>query len=240
MNPEEYEKMRRLEDHYWWFVARRTLCIELWRRHAPRGLVLDVGCGTGAVAQELSRETDVVGLDFTHLALRHAQGRGLTRLIQADGAKLPVRDASVAGVVALDIFEHIEDDTAAFAEAARVLQPGGVLVLSVPAYKWLWGPHDVALHHFRRHTRRSVRRQLVAAGLEPVLVSYSVFWLFPLALAERLVGKFRRGPARASLPPVPGGLNRALVALMAAEGRALRTVRWPWGSSVVAVARRPG
>ena len=143
MNPEEYEKMRRLEDHYWWFVARRTLCIELWRRHAPRGLVLDVGCGTGAVAQELSRETDVVGLDFTHLALRHAQGRGLTRLIQADGAKLPVRDASVAGVVALDIFEHIEDDTAAFAEAARVLQPGGVLVLSVPAYKWLWGPHDV-------------------------------------------------------------------------------------------------
>jgi ubiquinone/menaquinone biosynthesis C-methylase UbiE len=239
VNPEEYDKMRRLEDHYWWFVARRTLCIELWRRHAPRGLVLDVGCGTGAVAQELSHEAEVVGLDYTHLALRHAQGRGLTRLIQADGARLPVRDASVAGVVALDIFEHIEDDTAAFAEAARVLQPGGVLVLSVPAYRWLWGPHDVALHHFRRHTRGTVRRQLVAAGLEPVLVSYSVFWLFPLVLAERLVGKFRRGPARASLPPVPGGLNRALVALMAAEGRALRTVRWPWGSSVVAVARRP-
>lgn len=239
MNPDEYTKMRQLEDHYWWFVSRRRLALDLWRRFAPSGVVLDLGCGTGAVGAEIARSSAVVGLDFTRLALRHASERGLRSLVQGDGARLPFRSGSFSAVVALDIFEHIENHEAAFAEAARVLRPGGVLVLSVPAYRWLWGPHDVALHHFRRYTRSWVSRSLTQAGLEPVVVSYSVFFLFPVVILERLWGKLRRGPARASLPPVSSLGNRLLVRLMAWEARGVVHPGWPWGSSVVAVARKP-
>jgi SAM-dependent methyltransferase len=239
VNPDEYIKMRQLEDHYWWFVSRRRLALDLWRRYAPTGVVLDLGCGTGAVAEEIARSSEVVGLDFTRLALNHAADRGLRSLVQGDGARLPFRAESFSAIVALDIFEHIENHESAFAEAARVLRPGGVLVLSVPAYRWLWGPHDVALHHFRRYTRSWVRRSVAQAGLEPVTVSYSVFLLFPVVILERLWGKFRRGPARSSLPPVSSFSNWLLVRLMAWEARGVVSPGWPWGSSVVAVARKP-
>ena len=87
---------------------------------------------------------------MSELALAYCAQRGLDHLVQGDGAKMPIASGSVDAIIGLDIFEHIEDDVAAFREAYRILRPGGALVLSVPAFKSLWGPHDVALMHFRR------------------------------------------------------------------------------------------
>ena len=232
--------MFELEDRYWWFVARRRLALKLLRRaiKVASPSVLDLGCGTGAVLAALNDWAWPVGADMSRVALDLAKTRSSFALIQADGVALPLADTCLDAVIGLDVFEHIEDDAAALVECARALRPGGVLVLSVPAFRSLWGPHDVALHHFRRYRRREVRERLEAAGLTPERLSYSVFFLFPVVMLVRLLEKARPGPAQASLPSVPEWLNAGLIGLGRVEGALISQFPLPWGSSVVAVARK--
>jgi len=234
--------MHDLEDHYWWFVGRRKLALDLLVKYCPDSetKVLDLGCGTGVVSKEMQCFGSTVGLDFSVQALDFCQERGLPRLVQGDAQKLPFSDNTFGAMTSLDVFEHLPDDENSFRESCRVLQPGGILVLSVPAFMSLWGPHDVALHHFRRYRRAEVKRKLEAAGFEVVRLSYSVFLLFPIVVITRLGEKLKRGPARASLPPVPKWLNKFLIWIQAIEAGLIVTVgNLPWGSSVVAVARKP-
>jgi SAM-dependent methyltransferase len=243
VNPDEYRRMFELESHYWWFIARRRLAFRLLRLAlsgvaGPR--ILDLGCGTGAFDIELGEYGEPIGADMSRLALDFARTRGKFGLVQADGSALPFKNTSFDAAIGLDVFEHIEDDLAAMKECARILRPGGVLVLTVPAFRTLWGPHDVALHHFRRYRRREVRDRLLAAGLTPIRLSYSVFFLFPVVLLVRLFEKGRKGPAEASLPTVPKWLNSLLVSLGGVEAALISLLALPWGSSVVAVARKPG
>lgn len=233
--------MRELEDHYWWFVGRRLLALQLLRMHsATQPMVLDLGCGTGAVSHAMDEFARTSGLDFNLKALAYCRDRGLKNLTQGDAQRLPYQIESFDAVTALDVFEHLKDDETAFDEVFRILRPGGVLVLSVPAFKTLWGPHDVALHHFRRYRRSEVSRKLEDAGFEIVKNSYSVFFLFPLVALSRLVEKLKHGPAKASLPIFPKWLNRLLIGIQSAEANLIvKSMNLPWGSSVVAVARKP-
>ncbi len=243
MNEGEYEKMYRLEGHYWWFVGRRSLALSLFDRHFRRsadGCVLDLGCGTGAVLQELQCRAKPVGLDMSDQALAFSRSRGLERLVRGRGEAMPFRSGAFAGAIALDVFEHIEDDEAAFREVFRAIRPGGILVLSVPAFRSLWGPHDVALMHHRRYRKSEVEARLRGAGFEVVKLGYSVFFLFPVVVVWRFFEKRKRGPATASLVSVPKPVNSFLIALQGVEARLIGSVSLPWGSSVVAVARRPG
>lgn len=241
MNRDEYLKMRELEDHYWWFVARRRLALRLLRSHVAteNPKILDLGCGTGAVLAELIQWSQATGLDFSDLAIQMCKERGLDHLVEGDAQALPFADCEFDAIVALDIFEHVSDDVKAFSEAARVLKPGGKLVLSVPAYRWLWGPHDIALHHFRRYTRSQVRRVLEQAGLESTISGYSVFLLFPFVALSRPLEKLKRGPAKASLPHLPKSVNNLLVKVMHWEQSLVSSGKAPWGSSVIAVATKP-
>ncbi|HSI72822.1 MAG TPA: class I SAM-dependent methyltransferase [Fimbriimonas sp.] len=251
MNREEYTKMFELEDQYWWFVGRRRLALDLLQA-APHpqplspggergvGSILDIGCGTGVVSRELQKRGRVLSLDMSDLALGYCRQRGLTECVRGDGTRLPLRGGQFDAIVGLDIFEHIEDDLAAFRECFRVLEPGGVLVLSVPAFASLWGPHDVALHHFRRYRKAEMKKKLESAGFRVERCSYSVFFLFPVVVLTRIIEKGRTGPARASLPPVPRWLNSALIWLQQVEATLIASWKLdlPWGSSVVVVARK--
>jgi SAM-dependent methyltransferase len=246
MEPDQYDKMRRLEDTYWWFVGRRALVRTLLDDRAARGAsYLDLGCGTGAMSQELAERGTVTSLDFEHAALAYCRTRGLSRLVQASAETLPFPEDRFDVVTALDVIEHLDDDAAAANEIRRVLKPGGIAVVSVPAFRFLWSEHDVALHHRRRYRIGELRDLLRRAGLEVEHASYVMTALFPAVAAVRLVqkalGSDRKPPeaAKTTHPDVTGPLNGALAGLLRAEAQVVRRVSLPFGVSLAAVAKKP-
>lgn len=240
MQTEEYAKMRSLEDRYWWFVARRELALDLVDRHLPaQGKILDIGCGTGAVLEQLQKRSWAGGVDFSPHALQFSEERGLANLTLGDAQALPYEADQFDLTISLDTIEHVPDDERALREIYRTLKPGGTFIMNVPAFRWLWGPHDVALMHFRRYTRREVADKLAKAGFEVERVNYSVFFLFPIVVLKRLSEKFATGEPEVKLPQVSDSLNQKLIQLMRREANLSHRLLFPWGSSVVAIARKP-
>lgn len=248
MNPEEYERMYALEDWYWWFVARREAAIRFLLDYAPKqtGLdILDAGCGTGAMLDRLSaiQDATVVGLDISTQALGFTHGRGHHWLLGGDLSDLPLQPSSFDAVTALDVIEHLEDDAKAVRHLAQCLRVGGVLVASVPAFSFLWSPHDEALHHHRRYVRGEFRRLLQGAGLEVVKSTYLLTALFPIAAAlrvgQRLLFRKRDEPPRTNLVHVSPLINRCLTGIQGLELGLARRCSLPFGLSILAVARRP-
>lgn len=232
--------MHAMEGHYWWFVARRQLAFDLLESAMPKGgRILDVGCGTGAVMVELQKLGPCYGIDFSVHALEFSAKRSSEGLALANAEEIPFASESFDAVVSLDTIEHVKNDSAAIREIARVLKPGGVFIMNVPAFKWLWGPHDVALMHQRRYTARQVSNLLRSQGFHLTKLSYSVFLLFPVVVLMRMFERRKRGPAEVRLPAVSDLWNDRLIRLMETEGKLLKSSSLPWGSSVVAVARKP-
>lgn len=252
MKHEEYERMYRFEDRYWWFIARRHLILTLLGRHySPDGRlrILDIGCGTGAMLDELAPFGQVVGADFSPEALQFCVARGVrASLSRADVRRLPFADASFDVVTAMDIIEHIDDDKAAASEIFRVLKPGGRLLVSVPAFPSLWSEHDEALHHYRRYTSPRLKDLFQRVGLSVDKLSYTVTSLFPLIWAYRqinnLIGSLlpkRRvgGEKKANLVPFVAPVNAALLGLSRWETGLVSRLDLPFGVSVVCAARKP-
>jgi len=231
--------MYELEDQYWWFVARRELAIQFLSQVAPKNaLILDVGCGTGKGQEAFGSLGTVYGVDFSQDALTFCHERGLERIARANAEALPIQSEKFDVVVTLDTIEHVPDDYKAISEIARVLKPGGHLLINVPAYQWLWGPHDVALMHYRRYSRTQVRKLLVSNGFVIERLSYHIFFLFPLVALSRFMSKFKKGEPDAKLPNLPKFVESFFKVVQMAEAAIIARSNLPWGSSIVAVARK--
>ena len=248
MKHEEYERMYRFEDRYWWFIARRHLITSLLETHYPRNgrqQILDIGCGTGAMLDELAPFGTVIGADFAPEALQFCVTRGVgADLTRADVRRLPFADASFDVVTAMDIIEHIDDDKAASCEIFRVLKPGGRLLVTVPAFPSLWSEHDEALHHFRRYTAPRLKDLFQRVGLSVDKLSYTVTTLFPAIWIFRQVSNLlpkRRagGEKKANLVNFADPVNTALLALSQWETRLVHQLNLPVGVSVVCIAQKP-
>ncbi|MBS1727234.1 MAG: class I SAM-dependent methyltransferase [Armatimonadetes bacterium] len=239
MQSAEYARMYELEDRYWWFVARRELALQFLAQVAPaNATILDVGCGTGKGQDAFGSLGTVYGVDFSQDALEFCHQRGLSRIARADAQALPLQSNSFDVVVTLDTIEHVPDDQKAIAEIARVLKPGGHILINVPAYQWLWGPHDVALMHHRRYSRTQVRKLLEANGFQIERLTYHIFFLFPLVAISRFLSKFRKGEPDAKLPNLPRFVEGIFSLFQRAEAAIIVRSNLPWGSSIVAVARK--
>lgn len=245
MEPGEYRRLFELEDHYWWFLAKRALVQSLLARHAPGppALAIDIGCGTGGILQAVAaRGGRWWGMDRSDLALAFCRKRGLTGLVQASAEALPFPSGSSDLLLCLDVLYHrgVQDDRTVLAECFRVLRPGGTVVITDSALPWLRGPHDEAVHTRKRY-RLGELCALVEAGRFRVLRrSYTSCLILPLTAAYRLGRRYAPGQApRADIPAVPRPLGRALAAVMAVERWLLGWTDLPIGSSVVVVARKP-
>jgi SAM-dependent methyltransferase len=238
----EYQVMHAQEMSHWWFRGRRRVLLDLIRR-ASRGIarprILDYGCGTGGNTDAYTPLGAVVGIEPNADAVAMAHARGTARFCRGSGTELPFKAGAFDVAVASDVLEHIEDDLGAVREIARVLRPGGALVVSVPAHPWLFGDHDAALMHFRRYTRDNLRRALSDGGLQVEWMSYWNSALFPAVAAYRLLAP-RRGTngVRSHTGIEPGLANEPLAGVLALEARLLRYTRLPWGLSLLAIGRR--
>jgi len=249
MNEREYALMRRVEDSYWWYVVlRESVAVEVKALLAGRtdGRILDAGCGTGGMMEALRRENPrwkLCGLDSSSKAIGHTRERGFQDLTQGSVDALPYEGASFDVVISLDVlyFEGV-DETRAMGEFQRVLKPGGVLVLNLPAFDFLRGRHDVAVKGVRRYTPARLRELLAQSGMEALRVHCWNLWLFVPILCWRLLSRvpMARGSAAAKsdLSMPPAFLNSALTAIARLDMALCRAISSPLGTSVQAVARK--
>ena len=247
MEAAEYQRMADAEERHFWFRGSRTV-IFTWLDVAladlaagtasPPITLLDVGAGTGGTLAAIASRFNGLsasGVEISPIALALARQRGADVTAGAL-PDLPVHSHSVDIALALDVFEHVEDDIAAMRDVRRVLRPGGRLIATVPALAWLWSEHDVALHHYRRYDRNLLVERLRMAGFVVRRVSYyNAALLAPIA-AVRLAARLRRGPARAArsdLAPLPAWINEPLAALFGAERFVLARMALPLGASLI-------
>jgi SAM-dependent methyltransferase len=237
MDSELIRAESRLQGEGWWFRGKADIVRSLLPPPSGNASVLDVGCGWGAIASVLRPWGRVLGVDRSEAACEEAERRGV-EVVRGSAESLPVESGSMDIVLATDVLEHLDDDVAAARELQRVLKPGGLALVTVPAYKWLFGAHDRALEHRRRYTKQTIRSAIEAGGLEPERITHFNTLLLPLGLPARLAR--RRGTARAeSAHQAPGPLNGFLYRVFRSERALLRRIDLPVGLSI-AVLARPG
>ena len=233
----EYDYMDVLEAELWWY---RALHARLLRALAPvRGRVLDAGCGTGGLLHALAAtrpDLAAVGVEAEPRAASRARAKSGAPVARGSLNCLPFCPASFDAVVAADVLCHARvEPTAALASLQQALRPGGLLVVNMPAYRWLLSSHDRRVHNTRRMAARTLRRLLASAGFDAIDTRYWNGLLLPLMIAQR---KFRMPPAAASdVRRVSPWLDPMFHAVTELE-------RWlpfrlPAGGSVLATARRP-
>ncbi|MDF7812728.1 class I SAM-dependent methyltransferase [Hymenobacter sp. YC55] len=242
----EYEiKYHQIEENYWWFQARRDMVFRLVQDlQLPRNAaILEIGCSGGPLLQRLrsSGYTDLTGIDVSEAGIAVAQQRGIPNVWCMDGTHLTFPDASFDLVVASDVLEHIEDEGQALREWARVLRPGGRLLVFVPAFQFLWGKHDEVNQHFRRYTAAQLTARVRASGLQINRSSYwNVSLFFPATIVrilKRLTSTSNR-PAKDDLFAAPPLVNTLLTAFLKAENRVLQAIDAPVGVSVFTLATK--
>ncbi|MBI4313641.1 MAG: class I SAM-dependent methyltransferase [Candidatus Omnitrophica bacterium] len=248
MQPHLYEELFKQEQTHWWHVGKRERILGLLRRFCgPSGgswKALDAGCGTGGFLQLLSQRGEAVGMDHEPQALEFCRRRGVGNLIQHELAQYPwpVQDKSFDLVTALDVVEHVEDDAGFAREMHRILKPGGVAVVSVPSFQWMWSYWDEWLGHKRRYIRGELMELMEKAGFEVVWSSYAecatLLAIAPLRWMKQRRVKQGREVASDNAPPHPI-VNQTLLGYERIENQWLRWGRLPWGTSVVAVGVKP-
>ena len=245
MDPAAYIEMADVESRHWWFTGRRAIIISVIERlqlpHNAR--ILEIGCGTGGNLDMLAAFGKVSAFDTEEsarvIAARKTRGVHDIRAGHCPD-RIPFEDERFDLICMFDVLEHVEHDVATLAAVHSLLAENGRLLLTIPAYQWLYGIHDRFLHHHRRYSSREIREKIRACGFRLARLSHFNTLLFPLAavvrLMERLLGS--KAVAGSRIPPAP--INGLLRNIFIAERVWLRHFNLPYGISLLCVLEKPG
>ena len=250
-DPHHFDTLAEVEGRHFWFVARRELILEAMRRSVPdlgTRPMFDVGCGSGGLAAFLAAGGVRLSgaCDAYPEALWIASRRLEVPVLLVDEGRLPPLGSGQPMIGLFDVLEHIDDDAGTLAWVAEALEPGGYLVLTVPAHPCLYNDLDRSARHRRRYRRRELAVKLAAAGLRVRLLTH---FMAPLALPILLVSWSEAARRRLGRPPLASPVGArlrvrpfpdfALGLVLSLERRLLRLGSLPFGSSLMAVAERP-
>ncbi len=245
MDSTAYDKTDELENRYWWYIGRRFVFDKILDRYygnKPESTIADIGCGTGGNIPTLQNHGQVVGLDISEKALDYCRSKGYanTHLMPSEIPNTGLENESVDLITMFDVLEHIKDDHEALAEYYRALKPGGMIFLTVPAFKLLWSELDEHLHHFRRYKKGELKLKLEQTGFEIIKLSYLFFFTFPLVFFYRVIGNFqeKRFHPQFTYTEFPKPINWLLISFSKIESFLLRFINLPFGSSVICLARK--
>ncbi len=240
-NEAEIARLAAADGRSWWIRGRRSLIAAVVGRYAKGptpGTIGDLGCGAGAMSEVLKKYGRVIGIDRSPLSVQLCRTKGYAALILGTVEQLPLNTGSLVLASMTDVLEHIQDDEGVIRECARVLRPGGILVLTVPAFPWLYSEHDRALGHFRRYAPRQLVELLRRNGFEVERITHFNTTLLPAVVLLRLFRSLRRRTMLQADPlNLPGALNNLARAILAAERYALQVIDLPLGVSLLCVAR---
>lgn len=235
-----YDRMRELEQAHWWFVGRRELLGRVIGRLSlpERAKILEVGCGVGGNLPLLGRFGSVEALEPDAESRNYVSAK--LGVPVSDGQLpdgLPYGPGAFDAVCGFDVLEHVEDDATSARKLAELVGPGGYLVATVPAYRWMWSRHDELHHHRRRYTKAEFEALFQRAGLMVIKASYFNTLLFPAAVAARLAKRVLGLKGEDDRMP-PGWLNRLLTKVFRWEAGWVEKASLPFGLSILVVARR--
>lgn len=240
MEKEELEQMNEMEEKYWWHEGRRFVLSKMLQKCYSKSsdplLILDFGCGTGGNFKFLSKFGKVYGVDSSKDAIAYCRSKDQSvKLIS--GQDIPFQRDSVDIVTAFDVLEHIDDDCAIIREYHRVLKAKKNVIVTVPAYKFLWSDHDEILGHCRRYTLKELCNKFEKNGFKTVKSSYFITSFFPLILvyrAYRIVFS-KHLNKKTSYVKLPKSLNNFFTLIIRVEAFLLNRINFPFGCSVVAI-----
>jgi SAM-dependent methyltransferase len=242
MDPNYYATLDASQERHWWYAARRTILEQVLQRvfdaGVPSGTLYDLGCGVGANLEVLEKFGPTIGVDTSPEAIEFCTKKGMTNVIRADLNRLDgIPDESGSVVVLADVIEHLDDERPCLEASRRALRPRGALIVTVPAYMFLWSPADDLNHHHRRYTAGTLRQVI-----EPLFtiehLTYFNTLLFAPVLGGRVLEKIlnRGGDDMAHVPREP--VNAILRQVFALESKIVPRMRLPFGVSLLCIARK--
>jgi len=245
MNKNEYKTLHKLESTYWWHVGKNEIINRLIKKYIfpnnTRGKILDLGCGTGSLISQLQQYGEVTGVDSSPEAIRYCRSHGINNLLLAKIETVRLPQNSFDLVTAFDLFEHVRFDEKMMKKVYTLLKPGGYVLLSVPAHKFLWSEHDEALSHVRRYSKKELREKVLRSGFYITRLTYSIFFFFlPIYLFRTFQTLFIKSSyPKTSYILLPDRINAFLIRLLIVEASLIGKINLPMGVSLVCLGKKP-
>lgn len=241
MKRDAYDKTFSFEENYWWFKGRRRIVfdnIKKTTKPSEGKVLLDIGCGTGITLKKIKGFGLKVGIDDYKDALNYSKKRNLEYLINGSVDELPIYRDSVECILMLDVLEHLGEEKRALSEAYRVCKNGGIIVVTVPAYQFLWSGEDEISLHKRRYVKSNLKKIIESSGFKIKKISYFNFLLMPLMYVVILFNKIfnKKAMQESDLNEIPNFLNLILERVLYIESILLRMMNLPFGASLICIA----
>lgn len=233
-----YSDLKKQEDIHFWHIAKRRLIVELIKKSLIKfPKILDIGCGTGRNLEEFNKLGPSWGIDNHKEAVKYCKLRGLKSVKLGRSEKSGFKSLAFDIVTLLDVLEHVTEK-ATLLEIRRILRLEGLLIVSVPAYQWLWSKWDHILHHKRRYTKNSLRSKLEQNGFKVIYISYVYSYLVIPALLVRTIKSFFHQDNYSSDFNLSNKLLNSFLLFLFRVERVLSGSNTPFGTSIVCVAKK--